>query len=243
MATNITRDGKTITYDNAGSAISSGDVVVIGNSIGIAITDIAATTGTGAVQIEGVATVAAENDAAFSQGDELFWDTSAKEATKTANANTVSAGMCFAAKASSATTVQVKLIGSSSSVPRAAAVTALIDNSGGSAADGTIAVVTAPGAAAAATAVTSAALTSPAAGTGSGADGTTFSGAECDALRADVAAQKAEQDKLVADHADYITKQAANNTAIAALTDAITELATKQAAIISALKAAGLMDQ
>lgn len=33
-----------------------------------------------------------------------------------------------------------------------------------------------------------AALTSPTAGTGSGADATTFNGAECDALRADVAA-------------------------------------------------------
>jgi hypothetical protein len=33
-----------------------------------------------------------------------------------------------------------------------------------------------------------AALTSPAAGLGSGADATTFNGAECDALRADVAA-------------------------------------------------------
>lgn len=32
------------------------------------------------------------------------------------------------------------------------------------------------------------ALTSPTAGNGSGADATTFSGAECDALRADVAA-------------------------------------------------------
>ena len=54
MSTNYVQDGKVLTYSNTGSAISAGDVIVISKIMGVALEDIAATTGTGAVQIEGV---------------------------------------------------------------------------------------------------------------------------------------------------------------------------------------------
>ena len=54
---NKVSDGLTINYTNTGSAISAGDVVVMGNFCGVAITDIAASTGVGAVAITGVYTL------------------------------------------------------------------------------------------------------------------------------------------------------------------------------------------
>lgn len=77
MATNYVNDGSVITYSNTGSAISSGDVVVVGEIIGVALEDIAATTGTGAVQIEGVFTLAKVSAAVIAQGEEVIWDSSA----------------------------------------------------------------------------------------------------------------------------------------------------------------------
>ena len=107
MATTYVRDGKTLTYSNTGSAISSGDVVLMADIVGVAIADIAATTGTGAVQIEGVWTLAAAAGA-WVQGDNLYWDSGNSEFTKTASGNTL-AGIAADTKASADTTGNVKL--------------------------------------------------------------------------------------------------------------------------------------
>ena len=109
MATTYVRDGKTLTYSNTSTAIASGDVVLMGNSVGVAIAAIAATTGVGAVQIEGVWTLAAAAGA-WVQGDNLYWDNSAMKFTKTASGNTL-AGIAADTKASAATTGNVKLQG------------------------------------------------------------------------------------------------------------------------------------
>lgn len=139
----------------------------------------------------------------------------------------------------------------------------ITDNSGGvDPGDNTIAVVTAPGAAAAATAVTSAALTAATLtdnGGGAAADGTIADIASADAsettdrsviadaikelsdqinkLIVDIGAQKSEQDKLVTDHANYITKQAANTAAVTALSAAVAQLAAKQNTTSTAITA------
>lgn len=105
--TNYKQPGMSIEY-TAGSAISSGDVIALADRIGIALTDIA-NGSKGTVNLEGVYSLAAETDAAFSQGDQLFWDTSASELTKTPNANTVPAGLAHEAKASSTATALVRL--------------------------------------------------------------------------------------------------------------------------------------
>ena len=50
MATTYVQDGKVIDWTNGGSAVSAGDVVVIGAILGVALVDIAGSA-TGAVQI------------------------------------------------------------------------------------------------------------------------------------------------------------------------------------------------
>lgn len=68
-------EGKVVNH-TAGSAITAGDVVELGDSIGIALVDIA-NGAVGAVAIEGKFTVAKATGTAWSQGDKLDWDTSA----------------------------------------------------------------------------------------------------------------------------------------------------------------------
>lgn len=77
MATNYVQDGDVIEYANSGAAISSGDVVVVGNQIGVALVDIAATTGTGSVAMAGVFDLPKVNAAVISQGENVMWDSSA----------------------------------------------------------------------------------------------------------------------------------------------------------------------
>ncbi len=75
MTTTAVQRGDVIDY-TAGSAISSGDVVVIGNIIGVALTDIA-NGSTGSVATRGVFTVPKVSAAVIAQGESLVWDVSA----------------------------------------------------------------------------------------------------------------------------------------------------------------------
>lgn len=102
---NFIEDGKAINYTPT-AAVTGGSAVVLGAHIGIAATDIAAND-TGAVSLEGVYELKAESAVAFAIGDDLYWDATNSQLTKTAGA--VKAGMAFAAKASADTTAQVKL--------------------------------------------------------------------------------------------------------------------------------------
>lgn len=107
-------DGKVIQYANTGAAISAGDVVVTGDTVGIALVDIAATTGIGSVAIEGVFTVPKTTGTAWVQGDAIDWDASAGEFHKgvtPAAGDVASAGIAYAAAASAAATGQIKLLG------------------------------------------------------------------------------------------------------------------------------------
>jgi len=80
-------EGKRLTYTNASTAIASGDVVVLGSTrIGVAVTDIAATTGVGEVSVQGVHVLAATTAEAYSVGDVLYWSTATKKLTSTATA-------------------------------------------------------------------------------------------------------------------------------------------------------------
>lgn len=105
---NAVKTGKRLTYANASTAIASGAVVALGTvGIGIACADIAATTGVGELEVEGVFTLAKEADVAFAFGDRLWWN--GTELTKTPGAYAI-AGFCVAAAAEAATTAQVKLV-------------------------------------------------------------------------------------------------------------------------------------
>jgi predicted RecA/RadA family phage recombinase len=75
MTTNAVQPGNVIDY-TAGSTIASGDVVVIGNIIGVALGDIA-NGSTGSVATRGVFTVPKVSAAVIAQGESLVWDVSA----------------------------------------------------------------------------------------------------------------------------------------------------------------------
>ena len=74
--------GEVMDWENAtGSDVSVGDVISLGTFCGVASVDIADGE-TGSVLLSGVFEVAAVNNAAFTQGDLIYFDTSAKKATK-----------------------------------------------------------------------------------------------------------------------------------------------------------------
>lgn len=77
MATNFESDGDTIQFTNAGSAISSGDVVVVGQVLGVALVDIA-NGATGSVRVRGTfRDVPKVTAAVIADGEALTWDVSA----------------------------------------------------------------------------------------------------------------------------------------------------------------------
>lgn len=77
MSTTYKKDGTTIVYANAsGSDISSGDVVVIGQQIGVALVDIA-DGASGAVSMSGVHNLPKVSGAEIAAGESVIWDASA----------------------------------------------------------------------------------------------------------------------------------------------------------------------
>lgn len=76
MATNYKQPGKVITWTNGGSAVVSGQVVKIGQILGVALGAIAGSA-SGEVQIEGVFSVPKVSAAVIAQGEALTWDVSA----------------------------------------------------------------------------------------------------------------------------------------------------------------------
>ena len=120
MATTYIGPGETVDYANAGSAISSGDVVVMGAAttggccVGIALTDIAATTGVGAVAITGVFTMTKKSAAVILQGDTVNWDASTSDvddnAATAATGDVENFGIATEAAGNGVVTVNVKLM-------------------------------------------------------------------------------------------------------------------------------------
>lgn len=113
MATNHVQGGGVIQYANAGSAIAAGDVVVMGHTIGVALEDIAASTGVGSVAVEGVYTVPKVAAAVFAQGEKLIYDVSAgafdDSAATPATGDITGGAIAFVAGANNETTCVVKL--------------------------------------------------------------------------------------------------------------------------------------
>lgn len=137
MATNYVQPGEVVEYTNAGqTTISSGDLVPLTNHAGIALVDIAAGA-TGSVALTGVYTVEKTTGATWSVGQALYVDAGTGKATTVSTGN-VPAGFAFAAALIGATSGQL-LLGGQLALAQAAEVTALTDNSGGAAADDTLA--------------------------------------------------------------------------------------------------------
>lgn len=120
MAANLYKAGgeiRSVTYTNSGSAISAGDVVVLASTdgkkcrVGVALDDIAASTGTGQVAVSGCWTFAKVSAAVIAQGESVNWDSSAEAVDDcshtTAAGDVASFGMADAAAAATTTTVNV----------------------------------------------------------------------------------------------------------------------------------------
>lgn len=108
MATNYIANGNTVDYANSsGSDIESGDLVIIGERVGVAKDDIDDGS-TGVVQMRGVFSVDKEASLAVTQGDLLYADATSGELDKTASEQTL-AGYAYASAAAADGTVKVAL--------------------------------------------------------------------------------------------------------------------------------------
>lgn len=88
MAKTFIQEGKVLDY-TAASAVKSGDVIAMGQLLGVALDDIAAGE-TGPVQVDGVWELPKLSTAVINQGESVNWDASANEFD--ANSATPAAG-------------------------------------------------------------------------------------------------------------------------------------------------------
>lgn len=114
MARNFIQPGEVIDHV-AGSNITSGSVVKIGQILGIALADIASGA-TGSVQITGVFECPKVTGAVIAAGESLTWDVSAGKfddnlATPAAGDVTGPPAVAFEAAGNGATTLKVKFTG------------------------------------------------------------------------------------------------------------------------------------
>lgn len=113
MATNYVSDGNVIQWTNGtGSAVSSGDLVVAGHTLGVALVDIA-NGASGSVAVEGVFTAPKVSAAVFVQGEKLIYDVSAgafDDSAATPSSGDITGGaVAWIAGANAETTCTVKL--------------------------------------------------------------------------------------------------------------------------------------
>lgn len=107
MTTKFKTRGVVMDYTNAGAAIVSGQVLVIGAKIGVALTDIA-TGATGSVQMAGTFELNKLVTDVVAQGALLYWDAGNSRLTTTVGAN-VLAGYAYLAAANGVTAQQIVL--------------------------------------------------------------------------------------------------------------------------------------
>ena len=106
MAKNLKALGEVFDH-TCTAAVSSGDVVIMGDTIGVALTD-GAIGDTIAVRAEGVFELPKLASSDIAQGKKVYWDAVNGQINLTASGNTY-AGKAYAAAGASATTVQVAL--------------------------------------------------------------------------------------------------------------------------------------
>lgn len=109
--------GNRYPYTNTGAAIASGDVITLSSGtvngyIGIAVTAIAATTGTGELSVgnypEGVYSIVKNTGEVWTDGQPLYWDSGNKWFTNVAGA-LVRAGRSYGTQLSATLTGQILL--------------------------------------------------------------------------------------------------------------------------------------
>lgn len=106
MTTKFVQPGEVIDY-TAGANIASGQVVLMGARIGVALKAIA-NGETGPMQVTGVFNIAKLSTDNMAQGALLYWDNTNSRLTTTASGNTL-AGFAAAAAAAGASTTSVNI--------------------------------------------------------------------------------------------------------------------------------------
>ena len=102
---NSVSTGSVITHTPS-AAVSSGQMILIGTKVGVAVVDIAANA-SGSVQMTGVFTIAKAADN-VTQGAALYWNNTTKVLTTTASGNTY-AGYAIDAAGSGVGTVNINI--------------------------------------------------------------------------------------------------------------------------------------
>lgn len=106
MATNYKQPGNVIDF-TAGATTASGDGVLIGTRVGVAIHDVA-NGAVGQAQVTGVFNLPKLSTDVVTIGALLYWDNTNKRLTTTSAGNTL-AGYAWAASGSGTATVDIKL--------------------------------------------------------------------------------------------------------------------------------------
>lgn len=106
MTTKFLAEGEVLNHVASG-AKTVGQVVLIGDRIGIALAAIA-DGATGALAVEGVFTIDKTTPEVYAQGDQLYWVAGTSKVSSTAGSNK-KAGIAAAAALSAATTCAVKI--------------------------------------------------------------------------------------------------------------------------------------
>ena len=98
-------------YENAGSAIAAGDMVIIASGtsgqVGVSLNVIAATTGTGPIDVDGVFSVVKASGEALTQGQVVYFD--GTQVTGTSTTTYTRAGRAWVSAASAAVVAKIRL--------------------------------------------------------------------------------------------------------------------------------------
>ena len=124
MPVNFVQDGDYLDY-TPGSAVDAGDVVVIGDIVGVAKVAIAANT-LGAIAVTGVYDVPKQASAGvtFNAGDLVYWNQTNERAETTSNSNTRKLmGHATRAAVNAASSVRVRLVPSTAGTTAAPTTT------------------------------------------------------------------------------------------------------------------------
>lgn len=104
---NALSHGNVLSYTATGAAVTSGQMVLMGARVGVAIADIALNA-SGSVQVVGEFRITKLTTDVVAQGALLYWDNTNKRLTTTASGNTL-AGFATQAAGNTDTTVAIKI--------------------------------------------------------------------------------------------------------------------------------------
>lgn len=243
QATNFIQKGRVLSLV-APYTRTAGQAAMIGSLLGVAHNDV--TNGAvGVFDFEGTWLLEKTSAQAWALGAKIYWNAGTKKCSNVASDGPlVGIAMATAANPSSTGLVRLNGVPSETNAPDAVsggltAVVKFTDNSGGAAADNTIAAITAPAAivdnsgGTAPVDHTMVVITQPNLASWDGA--TVFPSSNQGGAIANAILL------LTNDVALLAGKQNTNRTAIVALTDAVTELATKVNVLIDRLRSAGVI--